>query len=262
MKASSLGPIPDGTITRLSRWVLAHRRLVIAVWLVVFIAGAAGAGSVSKRLSLNFSLPGQPGYETAKQIAPPLRQRRRQPVFGAGRDRSAGQDRRGEQGQIARVRRGAAVDPRTRIVDCGVTHDQRFVTNDGRTTFALLFTPLEKSFGAPKIPLQAERIGRRLGCPAARRCSSPASASSANGGSSKGPGVLVETLIGGAGALAVLAFVFASLLAFVPLLIAAVSILTTLLVVLGLTYVRRGLVHRRSSSSRSSASASRSTTRC
>ncbi len=49
--------------------------------------------------------------------------------------------------------------------------------------------------------------------------------------------MFVETLIGGGGALAVLAFVFASLLAFVPLLIAAVSILTTLLVVLALTYV-------------------------
>jgi RND superfamily putative drug exporter len=49
--------------------------------------------------------------------------------------------------------------------------------------------------------------------------------------------VFVETLIGGGGALVVLAFVFASLLALVPLLIAAVSILTTLLVVLALTYV-------------------------
>jgi RND superfamily putative drug exporter len=57
----------------------------------------------------------------------------------------------------------------------------------------------------------------------------------AKGGSSKGPGVLAETLIGAAGSLAVLAFVFASLLAFLPLLIAAVSILTTLLVVLGVT---------------------------
>jgi RND superfamily putative drug exporter len=47
--------------------------------------------------------------------------------------------------------------------------------------------------------------------------------------------VLVETLIGAAGALAVLAFVFASMLAIVPLLIAATSILTTLLVVLGIT---------------------------
>ena len=58
-----------------------------------------------------------------------------------------------------------------------------------------------------------------------------------SGGSSKGPGVLVETLFGGAGALAVLAFVFASFLALVPLMIAAVSILSTLLVIFGLTYV-------------------------
>jgi RND superfamily putative drug exporter len=46
---------------------------------------------------------------------------------------------------------------------------------------------------------------------------------------------LVETLIGAGGALAVLAFVFASMLALVPLLIAASSILTTLLVVLAVT---------------------------
>ncbi len=74
--------------------------------------------------------------------------------------------------------------------------------------------------------------------------------------------MFVETLIGGGGALAVLAFVFASLLAFVPLLIAAVSILTTLLVVLGADLRARTSRSSFSSSSRSSGSASRSTTRC
>ena len=57
------------------------------------------------------------------------------------------------------------------------------------------------------------------------------------GGNSGGPSVLVETLFGALGALAVLVFVFASFLAFVPLVIAAVSILTTFLLVLGLTYL-------------------------
>ena len=47
--------------------------------------------------------------------------------------------------------------------------------------------------------------------------------------------MLVETLLGAAGALLVLLFVFASFLALLPLLIAAVSILTTFLLVLGLT---------------------------
>jgi putative drug exporter of the RND superfamily len=48
---------------------------------------------------------------------------------------------------------------------------------------------------------------------------------------------LIETLIGAAGALFVLAFVFGSAIAIVPLLIAAPSILTSFLVVLGLTHL-------------------------
>jgi len=52
-----------------------------------------------------------------------------------------------------------------------------------------------------------------------------------------GPGVLGETMLGAVGALAVLAFVFASFLAFLPLVVAAVSILTSFLLLLPLTYV-------------------------
>jgi len=47
---------------------------------------------------------------------------------------------------------------------------------------------------------------------------------------SNGPSVLAETLLGGLGALIVLAFVFGSLMAFVPLLMAALAIPTTFLV--------------------------------
>src|SRR5262249_14605010 len=49
-----------------------------------------------------------------------------------------------------------------------------------------------------------------------------------------GRGVLAETLIGVIGALAVLAFVFGSLLAFVPLLVAAVAIPTCFLIIWGI----------------------------
>ncbi|MGX6450194.1 MMPL family transporter, partial [Patulibacter sp. S7RM1-6] len=49
-----------------------------------------------------------------------------------------------------------------------------------------------------------------------------------------GVGLLAETLLGGLGALVVLAWVFSSLLAFVPLVVAAVSILTTFLLLRGL----------------------------
>jgi RND superfamily putative drug exporter len=57
------------------------------------------------------------------------------------------------------------------------------------------------------------------------------------GDTSGGNGVLTETLLGGVGAFLVLLFVFASLLAFMPMVIAAVSILTTFLLLLPLTYL-------------------------
>ena len=56
-------------------------------------------------------------------------------------------------------------------------------------------------------------------------------------GGGNGPGVLLEALLGGVGALLVLAFVFGSFLAIVPIMMAVVSILTTFLVVWGLTTI-------------------------
>jgi putative drug exporter of the RND superfamily len=95
-------------------------------------------------------------------------------------------------------------------------------------------TPAGKGFGGPAIPDAFENALFRA-LPPGTQVGLTGLDQLASGGSSKGPGVLVETLIGAAGALAVLAFVFGSMLALLPLLIAASSILTTLLVVLGVT---------------------------
>jgi putative drug exporter of the RND superfamily len=54
-------------LAQLGRLVLRHRRRVVVGWLILLVAGALGAGQVSKRLTFDFSLPGQPGYETAQQ---------------------------------------------------------------------------------------------------------------------------------------------------------------------------------------------------
>ena len=53
---------------RLSSFVLAHRRWIFAFWVVTFVAGIAAAGAVPNRLSYDFSLPGQQGYETEQKI--------------------------------------------------------------------------------------------------------------------------------------------------------------------------------------------------
>jgi putative drug exporter of the RND superfamily len=229
-----LAPIPAGPITRLARWVLAHRRIVIAIWIVAFLAGGMGAGNVSKRLS--FALPGQPGYETAKRISHTYGNGGESPSSIVVVTAPGGRTVASEQGRIGQAfARARAQVPSVRIVDYAATHDEHLLTKDGRSTYAIVFTPVEKTFGAPKAPAQVQRtVAAAL--PGAQVQLTGLS-QLANGGSEKGPGVFVETLIGGAGALVVLAFVFASLLALVPLLIAAVSILTTLLVVLALTYV-------------------------
>ena len=225
-----------GSLARLARAILRHRRITVACWLILLVAGAAGAGQVSKRLTFDFSLPGQPGYETARQITH---------LYGNGGDVQssiavvtvpAGQSVAGDGAKIAAAFAHARTAvPRVRIVDYASTHDPAFVSRDGRTTYALLFPPREKGFGAPSFPKAAAgAVARAL---PGYSVSTTGLGELASGASSKGPGVFAETMIGALGALAVLAFVFASLLALVPLLIAAVSILTTLLIVLGLSYV-------------------------
>ena len=46
---------------RLARFVMHHRIVVSLFWLVLFVAGGMAAGGLQDRLSLDFSLPGQPG---------------------------------------------------------------------------------------------------------------------------------------------------------------------------------------------------------
>src|SRR3954470_13519628 len=56
------------SMERLSSFVLAHRRWIFAFWALLFVAGIAAAGRVPDRLSYDFSLPGQQGYETEQKI--------------------------------------------------------------------------------------------------------------------------------------------------------------------------------------------------
>ena len=220
----------------LTRVVLRHRLLVVLGWLVLMVAGGIVAGPVTDRLTFDFSLPGQPGYEaeqeliatfgtsTADTLVPVITV----PEGGTVADRGA---------EIAGVFDAVrAAVPQARVVDLASTGDQRFVTDDGRSTFALIQGPLPQGFG-PGIQAQVQPVLEQAAGAAGLQAGLTSYAMLAAGGDTEGPSVLAETLFGALGALAVLLFVFASFLAFVPLLIAAVSILTTFLLVLGLTYL-------------------------
>ena len=216
------------------RFALRHGRLVALAWLAVFLVGGATAGQLSGRLSADFSLPGQPGQKAEKQLEQTYGTNSESPfilVVTVAEGRSV----EGEKARVGRVYEAIRQEvPGVRVVDFASTNDPRFLTEDGRSTFGLVFVPLPETFGSS---LEAEV--RAAAGPAAERAGLKAGLTSydmlASGGDSSGPSVLVETLLGGLGAFAVLAFVFASFLALMPLLIAAVSILTTFFIVLGLT---------------------------
>ena len=62
------GQLRPSFLGRLAQATLRHRKLVITAWAVTFIVGAFAASHVSSRLTVDFSLPGQPGYVTAEKI--------------------------------------------------------------------------------------------------------------------------------------------------------------------------------------------------
>jgi RND superfamily putative drug exporter len=223
-------------VESLARLVIRHRLVVVIGWLVLMVAGGAVAGTVTDRLTFDFSLPGQPGYEAEQQLIA---------TFGASTADTLvpvltvpeGETVQGRAADIAGVFDAVRVAvPQARIVDLGSTGDARFITDDGRSTFALVQGPLPEGFG-PGLEAQLQPAVEQAAAAAGLETGLTSYVLLAAGGDTEGPSVLVETLFGAVGALAVLVFVFASFLALVPLMIAAVSILTTFLLVLGLTHL-------------------------
>src|ERR1700737_3141870 len=53
----------------LTRWVLAHKRIVVLFWVALTLIGVASAGSATKALKQNVTVPGKEGGVTNQQIA-------------------------------------------------------------------------------------------------------------------------------------------------------------------------------------------------
>jgi putative drug exporter of the RND superfamily len=230
-------------MSSLTRWVLSHKRTVVLAWVVLTIAGIAAAGPASDALKPEFSVPNKEGWETNVSIAeryrgtggesPPL-----VPVVTIPEGESVDSP--------AVTRDLAAIDakleralPAARIASYASTGDETFVSDDGRITYAIVHPPPDPDAFFGENP-RAERVARQA-LEGATVAGEPVkltgfdALAKDSGSENEGPGVLLEAVLGGVGALIVLAFVFASLLAFVPLVMAFVSIMTTFLLLLGLT---------------------------
>jgi RND superfamily putative drug exporter len=230
-------------MSTLTRWVLAHKRIVVGFWIAATVAGIMAAGPASDALDQKFSVPNKEGWETNVAIAERYRDTGGDtspllPVVTLPEGKTVHSP--GVRHQLARVdRRLEHAVPNARIASYASTGDQAFVSADGRTTFAVVYPPADPDaqFGenakAEKAASSALE-GATVGAATVHLTGFDALAEESGAGSD-GPGVLLEALLGGAGALIVLAFVFASFLALVPIVMAVSSIVTTFLLLLGLT---------------------------
>ena len=222
---------------RLGEFVLRHRAMVVVAWIVIAVAGATVTGVVNGRTTVNFSLPGQPGDTAANKIVAAFHNGGNTTPLLVTVTMPQGQTVTGNEDEIAQafatVRSG---DVPLRVVDEGNTGDQAFRTSDDRTAYAMVFYPVPQSLGEV-LPTKQVQAAVQAAAPQGAVVGVTGMDALATGDESGGNGVLTETLLGALGALAVLLFVFASLLAFLPLVVAAVSILTTFLLLLPLTYL-------------------------
>jgi len=224
----------------ISRFVLRHKGVVVLFWLAVLVAGGAASAKLSSRLSPQFALPSAASYQANQQI---LR------LYGNGGNGNPevavvrlppGQDADSPAMRQALGRAFAAVTTRLsglRVADYASTGDRPFVGRDGRTTYGLVFTPYTGELSPPSLGPQITAAMTPRLPPGSTVAVTGMNELRSGGQARQGFGVLAETLLAGTAALAVLAFVFGSALALVPLLMAAVAIPGCFLAIYGLAEI-------------------------
>jgi RND superfamily putative drug exporter len=225
----------------LTRFVLRHKALVALFWLAVTVAGVLTVGGTTHRMTNDFSMPGQ-AFKVDNQIIRTYGNGGSQSPFVPVLTVPAGQrvSDRTVAAQTGRIFTAAAAAlPHARVADYATTHNRAFITRDGRSTFALVYTPPVTGFGGPSLgPVLQHALdhaappGWKVGVTGTQLLAN-GKAAAAN----KGTGIMAEAMIGALGALAILAFVYASFLALLPLLIGGISVMATFLVVGGLTEI-------------------------
>jgi RND superfamily putative drug exporter len=236
---------------RLSRFVLAHRRVVSIFWLMVTVAGVATVSTTTNRLSTAFSVPGREGFETSAKVAAlyDISDESEVVVPVVQLPQGTTVDSPGVLAQLTAfdhqvVTTGGTLpsaQPAVKLVSYASSGDRHLVSADGRTTYSIVTLPqAPPGQGGFAIPTQETALRAMVNnasvAGGTARLTGLDELVSNNQGST-GPSLLVEIILGAVGAMAVLAYVFASFVALVPMIIAAVAILSTFLVILGITYV-------------------------
>jgi RND superfamily putative drug exporter len=229
-------------ISSVTNWVLRHKRLVIVLWVVVTVVGGAASGAATKAMDQKFSVPGKEGWEANKEIEQRFHGTggNSAPLVPVVQFKGNAADQKASLASLEKSVRRAL--PGARVVGYGSTGDKSFVSKDGHTAYVIAYPPPDpdQPFGDhPKAEkkLRAAIGGLQLADTVGKVHLTGYDALANQQGGNEGPGLLLEALLGGVGALVVLAFVFGSFLAIIPLFMAVPAILTSFLLVYGLTAI-------------------------
>ena len=225
-------------LARLAHFVTRHRFAVIGAWVVLTIFGGFAAGRVSKRWYQSFSIPGKSAYEASQRTLK---------AFGVGvrPPTVVVYHTQGDATQSAAIKasmaRAAAASPGALTSSYFSTHhNPAYVSQDRHTTFQEIYPAGVAKFDT-KSGAEHIRAVAAAGLPAGTTVEvtghDPLEEASTHG-SSGGPSVLLEAVIGALGALVILLFVFGTLPAvLMPIGVAVASILNTFTLIWILTYI-------------------------
>src|SRR5512146_488605 len=224
-------------LARLAHLIARKRWYVIGAWIVLTLFGGFAAGQVSKRWYQSFSIPGKSAYEADQRTLSRFGTGGRPPnvvVFHTSGDATK------SDAIKQAMARAANASPGSRSSSYFTTSNSMYVSSDKHTTFEEVYPAGVAKFDT-KSGAAAMRKAAANGLPAGITVNvtghDPLEEASTHGGGS-GPSVLVEGLIGGAGALIILFFVFGTLPAvLMPIVVAVAAILNTFTLVWMLTYI-------------------------
>lgn len=221
----------------LSRWVVRHRLVVGLVWLAITGVGLLLAPSVSGRLKSGIHL-NTAAYTANEHIA--------RQYGGSASDtgvvvidlpngttvtsKGMAAKLRGLDAQIAKAM------PALREISYASTGNRALVGNGGRSTILLVYPPVAGS-DIPGPVLDRLAAAARGAVPGATAHGTGINALASGNASSGKSSVVTELLVGALAALIVLAWVFGSFLALLPLIMALISVLTMQLFIYALTFV-------------------------
>jgi putative drug exporter of the RND superfamily len=223
-------------LARLAHVVVRRRRLVIGLWVALTLFGAFSASQLSKRWFQSFSIPGYSAYEANQRTLERFGTGQQAPLVAVFHTNG---DVTKVTGLEAAVEKAAAVNPHSRVSSYWSTGSRAYVSKDGHTAFAEIYPPGTPNFSAD-TRIKQVRATLKEATPSGVSASLTGrdALEEASSGGGNGPSVLTEGLIGGAGALVILFFVFGTLPAvLMPIVVAIAAILNTFSLVWALTYI-------------------------